>query len=112
MHVAQNSRYAFERVDICDYAEADHLLREHQLDAIMHPAAESHLDSSISDTSEFLQTNIIGTYSPSEAARQHWRNIADVDRFFFCSDSFNFEKICIPINGKATQSKPCTRVSG
>lgn len=70
--VDQNSRYIFERVDICDRVEIDRVFREHQPDAVMHLAAESHVDRSISGPSEFIQTNIIGTYTLLEASRSYW----------------------------------------
>ncbi len=75
--VSQNSRYAFERVDICDRDQIDRVLREHHPDAIMHLAAESHVDRSISGPSEFIQTNIIGTYTLLEAARHYWAALDD-----------------------------------
>ncbi|KAB0490627.1 dTDP-glucose 4,6-dehydratase [Pseudomonas vancouverensis] len=75
--VSQNTRYAFEHVDICDRVQIDRILREHQPDAIMHLAAESHVDRSISGPSEFIQTNIIGTYTLLEAARHYWAALDD-----------------------------------
>lgn len=70
--IDQDSRYAFERVDICDRVDLDRVFLEHQPDAVMHLAAESHVDRSISGPSEFIQTNIIGTYTLLEAARSYW----------------------------------------
>jgi dTDP-glucose 4,6-dehydratase len=70
--IGQSSRYVFEKVDICDREQIDRLMREHQPDAIMHLAAESHVDRSITGPSEFIQTNIVGTYTLIEAARQYW----------------------------------------
>ena len=81
--VSQNSRYVFERVDICDRDQIDRVLREHQPDAIMHLAAESHVDRSISGPSEFIQTNIIGTYTLLEAARQYWAALDDARKASF-----------------------------
>lgn len=81
--VSQNSRYVFERVDICDRDQIDRVLREHQPDAIMHLAAESHVDRSISGPSEFIQTNIIGTYTLLEAARQYWASLDEVSKASF-----------------------------
>ena len=81
--VSQNSRYVFERVDICDRDQIDRVLREHQPDAIMHLAAESHVDRSISGPSEFIQTNIIGTYTLLEAARQYWAALDEVRKASF-----------------------------
>jgi dTDP-glucose 4,6-dehydratase len=75
--VSQNARYLFEHVDICDREQIDRVLREQQPDAIMHLAAESHVDRSISGPSEFIQTNIIGTYTLLEAARHYWAALDD-----------------------------------
>ena len=71
--VSGNNRYSFVQVDICDRAEIDRVLSEHQPDAIMHLAAESHVDRSIDGPADFIQTNIVGTYTLLEAARQYWQ---------------------------------------
>ena len=63
----------FEKVDICDRAEMDRVLAEHEPDAIMHLAAESHVDRSIDGPADFIETNIVGTYTLLEAARQYWQ---------------------------------------
>jgi dTDP-glucose 4,6-dehydratase len=73
--VAGNERYAFERVDICDGAELQRVFNEHRPDAVMHLAAESHVDRSISGPSDFIQTNIVGTYTLLEAARNYWKDL-------------------------------------
>ncbi len=73
--VSDNPRYSFEQVDICDAAEVNRVFREHQPDAVMHLAAESHVDRSISGPADFIQTNIIGTYTLLEAARVHWNSL-------------------------------------
>lgn len=70
--VNENSRYVFEQVDICNRAEVDRVLAEHQPDAIMHLAAESHVDRSIDGPADFIETNIVGTYTLLEATRQYW----------------------------------------
>ena len=70
--VSDNSRYAFEQVDICNRAEVDRVLAQHQPDAIMHLAAESHVDRSIDGPADFIETNIVGTYTLLEATRQYW----------------------------------------
>ncbi len=75
LSVADNPRYHFEHVDICDAAEVARLFREHQPDAVMHLAAESHVDRSISGPAEFIQTNILGTYTLLEAARTFWSSL-------------------------------------
>ena len=61
--VANSERYAFEQADICDRAALDKIFAEHQPDAIMHLAAESHVDRSIDSAGEFIQTNIVGTFT-------------------------------------------------
>lgn len=69
---SDSERYAFEQVDICNRAEVDRVLTQYQPDAIMHLAAESHVDRSIDGPAEFIETNIVGTYTLVEAARQYW----------------------------------------
>ena len=73
--VKDSSSYDFEHADICDYAQLDKLFRKHRPDAIMHLAAESHVDRSIDGPGEFIQTNIVGTYNLLEAARVHWQTL-------------------------------------
>ncbi|OGS80505.1 MAG: dTDP-glucose 4,6-dehydratase [Gallionellales bacterium GWA2_59_43] len=73
--VADDSRYCFERVDICDAAEVARVFEQHRPDAVMHLAAESHVDRSISGPAEFIQTNIVGTYTLLEAARNYWNGL-------------------------------------
>ncbi|HGH7012327.1 TPA: dTDP-glucose 4,6-dehydratase [Neisseria meningitidis] len=67
--IADNPRYAFEQVDICDRAELDRVFAQHRPDAVMHLAAESHVDRSIDSAGEFIQTNIIGTFNLLEVVR-------------------------------------------
>lgn len=74
--VADSPRYRFEQVDICDAAEVARLFREYQPDAVMHLAAESHVDRSITGSAAFIQTNIIGTFTLLEAARAYWNTLA------------------------------------
>jgi len=73
--VNDNGRYTFEQVDICNRAEVDRVLKQHQPDAIMHLAAESHVDRSIDGPAEFIETNIVGTYTLLEATRQYWQTL-------------------------------------
>ena len=71
--VADNERYAFVQADICDRAALDKIFAEHQPDAVMHLAAESHVDRSIDSAGEFIQTNIVGTFTLLEAARAYYQ---------------------------------------
>lgn len=73
--VNDNARYTFEQVDICNRSEVDRVLAEHQPDAIMHLAAESHVDRSIDGPADFIETNIVGTYILLEATRQYWQGL-------------------------------------
>ena len=73
--VADNPRYRFEQVDICNRRAIDRLFEECRPDAVMHLAAESHVDRSVDSPAEFIQTNIIGTYTLLEASLSYWRNL-------------------------------------
>ena len=73
--IENNSRYAFEQVDICDAKAFTRIFEQHQPDGIMHLAAESHVDRSIEGAAAFIQTNIIGTYTLLEAARTYWNEL-------------------------------------
>lgn len=77
--VSNSERYAFEQVDICNPAELKRVFDEYQPDAVMHLAAESHVDRSIDGPAEFIQTNIVGTYNLLEAARAYWSQL-DTER--------------------------------
>lgn len=72
-----HERYTFSQTDICDRQALDGLLANFQPDAIMHLAAESHVDRSISGPAAFIETNIIGTYQLLEATRQYWNTLPD-----------------------------------
>jgi dTDP-glucose 4,6-dehydratase len=76
--ISAEPRYAFEHVDICNRTELDRVFRQHRPDAVMHLAAESHVDRSIDGPAAFIETNIVGTYTLLEAARAYW-NALDED---------------------------------
>ena len=75
--------YAFEQVDIRDRAALDRVFAEHRPDAVMHLAAESHVDRSIDGPGEFIETNINGTYNLLEAARTYWTREGKPEGFRF-----------------------------
>ena len=81
--VAGSPLYAFEQADICDRAAIDRILATHKPDAIMHLAAESHVDRSIDGPADFIHTNITGTYTMLEAARAYWTYQGKPDHFRF-----------------------------
>jgi dTDP-glucose 4,6-dehydratase len=73
--VADSPRYRFEQVDICNRRAIDRLFEERRPDAVMHLAAESHVDRSVDSPAEFIQTNIVGTYTLLESSLSYWRNL-------------------------------------
>ncbi|WP_286717297.1 dTDP-glucose 4,6-dehydratase [Thalassolituus sp. UBA2009] len=75
--VSKSKRYIFEQVDICNRAELDRVFTQHQPDAVMHLAAESHVDRSIDGPAAFIETNIVGTYTLLEAARNYWQQLEE-----------------------------------
>ncbi|HUE91163.1 dTDP-glucose 4,6-dehydratase [Pseudomonas sp.] len=81
--VSDSPRYHFYQVDICDGAALDTVFTEFKPTAVMHLAAESHVDRSIDGPADFIQTNIVGTYSLLEAARRYWSGLADAQKAAF-----------------------------
>lgn len=81
--VAGSDRYAFEHADIRDRAALDRILARHRPDAILHLAAESHVDRSIDGPDSFIQTNVIGTFTLLEAARAYWTAAGQPEGFRF-----------------------------
>lgn len=75
--VDSNQRYFFEQVDICNRSELDRVFSEHKPDAVMHLAAESHVDRSITGPAAFIETNVVGTYTLLEATREYWNKLED-----------------------------------
>lgn len=86
--VSSSDRYAFEQVDICHGAGLANVFTEHQPDAVMHLAAESHVDRSIDRSAAFIETNIVGTYTLLETARRYWENLDEARK-----DAFRFHHI-------------------
>ena len=75
-HVENHERYRFSHTDICNKEALDTLFGDFKPDAVMHLAAESHVDRSISGPLDFIETNIIGTYQLLEAARKYWLSLS------------------------------------
>lgn len=75
--------YEFEQVDICNRSGLDRVFQQYQPDAVMHLAAESHVDRSIDGPAAFIQTNIVGTYTLLESARQYWGALPDAKKIKF-----------------------------
>ncbi|MDE4134798.1 dTDP-glucose 4,6-dehydratase [Phaeobacter sp. QD34_3] len=81
--VAENPNYVFEQADIRDRAALDRVFAAHKPDAVMHLAAESHVDRSIDGPGTFIETNITGTYQMLEAARKYWIEAGRPEGFRF-----------------------------
>jgi dTDP-glucose 4,6-dehydratase len=82
-NVSDHPNYAFEHVDIRDRAGLDAVFAKHKPDAVMHLAAESHVDRSIDGPADFIETNINGTFNMLEAARRYWQKQGRPDTFRF-----------------------------
>ena len=86
--IEKDPRYTFEQVDICDANEIKRVFHQYQPDAVMHLAAESHVDRSIDGPGNFIQSNIVGTYILLEEARYYWSNLD-----FKKQDDFRFHHV-------------------
>ncbi|HGO5855366.1 TPA: dTDP-glucose 4,6-dehydratase [Mannheimia haemolytica] len=75
--VQSSDRYYFEQADICASDQISEVFCKYQPDAVMHLAAESHVDRSINSAAEFIQTNIVGTYSLLEVTRKYWEDLPE-----------------------------------
>lgn len=76
VEVESNPNYTFQKIDICDAAAIEQSFSEFQPDLIMHLAAESHVDRSIDGPAEFINTNIVGTYTLLEVSRKYWQSLS------------------------------------
>ena len=81
--VSKSNLHTFEEADICDRAAVDTILSRHNPDAILHLAAESHVDRSIDGPGTFIETNVTGTYTLLEAARAYWTASGKPESFRF-----------------------------
>ncbi|CAA0142357.1 dTDP-glucose 4,6-dehydratase [Tenacibaculum maritimum] len=72
--IEEKSNYTFVRGDICDYKLIGNLFAEHGIDSVIHLAAESHVDRSIKDPFSFARTNVLGTISLLQAAKEYWKD--------------------------------------
>ena len=81
--IYHHPRYAFVQADISDAQAMNAIFAHHQPDAVMHLAAESHVDRSISGPADFITTNIVGTYTLLEATRQYWNTLTGARKTAF-----------------------------
>jgi len=104
--VADNQRYAFEHVDIRDRAALDNVFATHKPDAVMHLAAESHVDRSIDAPGDFVETNITGTYNMLEASRSYWVGADKLEGFRFHHISTDEVFGSLSVEGMFTEDTP------
>ena len=81
--ISESDRYYFERVDICNYDKLKQLFEKYKPDAIMHLAAESHVDRSIENADAFIQTNIIGTYNLLKLSLNFYESLTNKKKLNF-----------------------------
>jgi dTDP-glucose 4,6-dehydratase len=106
--VADNPRYNFVHADICDEKTMESLFDEFRPEIVMHLAAESHVDRSISGSRTFIETNIVGTYTLLEVARRNWNALSNEtkDRFRFLHVSTDEVYGSLGSNGFFTETTP------
>jgi dTDP-glucose 4,6-dehydratase len=104
--VADSPLYQFEHANICDRDALNRILETHKPDAVMHLAAESHVDRSIDGPGAFIDTNITGTYTLLEAARSYWQNAGKPDTFRFHHISTDEVFGSLGATGQFTESTP------
>jgi len=86
--IEDSGLYSFERADVCDKVAVSSIFADFQPDAVMHLAAESHVDRSIDGPAAFIETNIVGTYNMLECAREYWNGLPGE-----CKATFRFHHI-------------------
>ena len=100
--IEDSPRYAFEKVDICDLKTLESIFEKYQPDAVMHLAAESHVDRSITGAVDFIQTNIVGTYTLLEVAKNYWHTLGEAKK-----STFRFHHISTDeVYGDLSSSEP------
>ncbi|HPD93245.1 MAG: dTDP-glucose 4,6-dehydratase [Rhodobacter sp.] len=104
--VADSPLYAFEQVDICDAPGVARVLAQHRPDAVMHLAAESHVDRSIDGPGAFIRTNVEGTYTLLEAVRAYWQGRGRPGEFRFHHISTDEVFGSLGATGKFTETTP------
>lgn len=104
--VGNSPRYAFEKADIRDRGALDRIFAAHDPDAVMHLAAESHVDRSIDGPADFVETNVNGTFTLLEAARAHWTGKGRPDSFRFHHISTDEVFGSLGPSGKFTEDTP------
>ncbi|MEQ8356916.1 MAG: dTDP-glucose 4,6-dehydratase [Kiloniellaceae bacterium] len=105
---AESARYAFAEIDICDGAALRRVFAEHRPDAVMHLAAESHVDRSIDDAAAFIETNVVGTYRLLDVATAYWRELESAARAGFRFHHISTDEVfgALGAEGHFTEATP------
>ena len=107
--IDQDARYTFKQIDICDKDALEQAFTQFKPNLVMHLAAESHVDRSIDGPAEFVQTNIVGTYTLLEVARQYWQGLNDKDKTEFKFHHISTDEVYGDLEGTSdlfTESTP------
>jgi dTDP-glucose 4,6-dehydratase len=107
-HAANHPRHAFHQVDICDAPALRAVFEEHQPDAVLHLAAESHVDRSIDGPAAFVRTNVLGTFTVLEEALRYWRATSGPRRQAFRLVHVSTDEVfgSLGPSGRFTESTP------
>lgn len=103
--------YTFVKEDICRYEKMQEIFRTYSIDGVIHLAAESHVDRSIKDPFTFAKTNVLGTLSLLQAAREYWNGDYDGRRFYHVSTDEVYGALdstgrCLPKRPSMTRTVP------
>jgi len=106
--IATDPRYQFHQVDICDSVRFSAILTSQRPDAILHLAAESHVDRSITGPANFISTNIVGTYTVLEEARKYWETLKSSEKDHFRIVHVSTDEVygSLGADGAFTESTP------
>lgn len=104
--ITNSPLYVFHQADIRKRADIDGIFARHQPDAVMHLAAESHVDRSIDGPGNFVQTNVVGTFNMLEAARSYWNSRGKPETFRFHHVSTDEVYGSLGETGKFTEETP------
>ncbi|WP_443627719.1 dTDP-glucose 4,6-dehydratase [Candidatus Njordibacter sp. Uisw_002] len=99
LDVSEDPLYIFERVDICNIDEVKRVFNEHKPDKVMHLAAESHVDRSIDGPAAFIETNMLGTYTMLEAAREYWMGLDSLSKAGFMFHHISTDEVYGDLHG-------------
>ena len=107
-NIIDNKNYFFEKVNICHRTDIDKVFKKYNPDVVMHLAAETHVDRSITDPKKFIETNIIGTFNMLESSRAYWelRGRNEEFRFHYISTDEVYGSLPSDTNLKFTENTP------